>query len=169
MKSRSKFLKVLKPCKVLVYLLIAGFGMVIFTYLTPPLLNEELIRRIPLLYALPGDLPVYSFRFLLSFTLLGIVPLLTALLSGENIKSLGLVRFKPFCSTGIIIIILLFMVIVGLIGAYNPKVFAYYPYSHTLIRIINERGFIYFFMHLLLYFILYYLPWEMFFRGYAAY
>ena len=139
--------------------------MVLYTYLTPPLVNLKLIERLPLLSTLPGDLPLYSCRFLASFLLLGVFPLTGALLLGENPTGLGLRAPVRRLSPRQEVLILIGCMLIGAIGAYSPQLHTYYPYSHTLLEIISHRGLFFFLPHALLYLILYYLPWEFFFRG----
>ena len=152
-----------------VFLVPACLGMILFTYLTPPLVPKDLVARIPWLGGLAGDLPFYGLRFLLSFLLLGVLPFFTALLMGETIKNLGLARPRPFLSKKIFLFIILFAVPFGFIGAYLPGLYSYYPYSRTLLSIIAGRSFGLFFLHVFLYLALYYLPWELFFRGFLIF
>jgi membrane protease YdiL (CAAX protease family) len=57
------------------------------------------------------------------------------------------------------------VVVVGsLLGAYNRPIFEYYPYSRTLTE-SRPGGAAGFLLHALLYFSLYYVPWELMFRG----
>ncbi len=145
--------------------MVAGLVMVGFAYLTPPGFRPSLLRRVPLVGALPGDFPVYLWRFLLSFLLLGVIPLLTALLCGERLRDLGLrLPGRPFAGWLWAPIVALAAVI-ALTGAYSKTTGSYYPYSRTLLQRIAQHGWAPFGLHALLYLCLYYLPWELFFRG----
>jgi membrane protease YdiL (CAAX protease family) len=139
--------------------------MVLYTYLTSLLVSQKLIDRLPLLPSLPGDLPLYGFRFLASFLLLGVFPLAVSLLLGENLTGLGFRAPARRLPAQLEALVLIVCVLIGAVGAYSPQLYAYYPYSSTLLEIISDRGLFFFLPHAFLYLALYYLPWEFFFRG----
>jgi membrane protease YdiL (CAAX protease family) len=61
--------------------------------------------------------------------------------------------------------LLLAVVVLGaLAGAYNAPIYGYYPYSRTLTE-SRPGGAAGFLLHAVLYVALYYLPWELLFRG----
>jgi len=142
----------------------AGLSLVGYTYLTPPLLDPGLPARLPGIGALPGDLPVYCWRFLVSFVVLGALPLAAALALGERPASLGLAWPRPLRPRWLFPLFLGVVLLGALSGAYNEAIFAYYPYSRTLTesRPGGAGGFL---LHALFYGALYYLPWEVLFRG----
>lgn len=142
----------------------AGLGMLFYTYLTPPLLNEAWLARLPWLGGLPGDLPVYGLRFLASFALLGVWPFAAALALGERPASLGLGRPRWLSPGWLFPLLLVVVAAGGLIGAYNRPIYAYYPYSRTLTE-SSPGGIGGFGLHAVLYLALYYVPWEVLFRG----
>ncbi len=164
-ESCSKVPRALQRHRLLILLFVAGLMMVLYTYLTPPLVSQKLIDHLPLLPALPGDLPLYGFRFLASFLLLGVFPLGVALLLGESLSGLGFRVPARSLPAQLQILVLIGCVLIGVVGAYSPQLYAYYPYSSTLLEIISDRGLSFFFPHAFLYLLLYYLPWEFFFRG----
>ena len=94
-EALKKLQALLRNYKLLLYVLLAGVVMVLFSYSTPPLVKHELVIHLPLLRELPGDLPLYVLRFALSLILLGLLPLALALVLGERLKSIGLRSFKP--------------------------------------------------------------------------
>ncbi len=144
----------------------AGLAMVLFTYLVPPLLTPKMAASIPLLGSLPGDLPGYVTRFILSFLLLGVGALISARLFGWDRRDLGLVGAGGFLRSRLFLIFLAAAVIIGFLSAYSPDLFRFYPYSHTLLALsVTESGW-FFLLHLCSYFIFYYIPWELFFRGF---
>ncbi len=51
-------------------------------------------------------------------------------------------------------------------GTLSPDLAAFYPYSRDLIQRVQESGSGPFWVHILAYCLLYYLPWEFFFRGF---
>ena len=148
----------------LVLLAVAGLGLVAYTYLTPPLAGPGLAARLPGIGRLPGDLPVYALRFLVSFLALGVLPFGTALALGERPASLGLVWPGPLTPRWLFPLLLAVVILGALAGAYNGPIFAYYPYSRTLTQSLpgGAGGFL---LHAVFYIFLYYLPWEVLFRG----
>jgi membrane protease YdiL (CAAX protease family) len=141
---------------------VAGLALIAYTYLTPPLIDPGLIGRLPWIGSLPGDLPAYALRFSCSFLLLGLLPLLLALALGERPGGLGLRRPRPLRPRWVYPL-LAFIVLAGVfLGAYSPALFSYYPYSHTLALAWGWGGCA---LHALLYAALYYVPWELLFRG----
>lgn len=143
----------------------AAVGMVLYAAFTPPLLDAPAAAALPLLGALPGDLPAYAMRFLLAFLALGLGPLAAVLAAGESPRTLGLARpgggMRPWMFLPLLAVALL----AGLVAAYSPGTFAYYPYSRTLMRRVLAGGWGLFLPHAASYLLLYYLPWELLFRG----
>jgi membrane protease YdiL (CAAX protease family) len=150
--------------RTLALLTVAGLALIAYTYLTPPLAPPGLAARLPGIGALPGDLPLYAWRFLLSFLLLGALPFTAALVLGERPAGLGLVRPRTLAPRWLFPLLLGVVILGALIGAYNAPIFAYYPYSRTLTESL-PGGAIGFLLHAVLYTLLYYLPWEVLFRG----
>lgn len=148
------------------YIIIATLVMIFFTYLTPPFFEKPVFSFLNNMDNLKGDYPVYISRFLLSFILLGLIPVITVILCGQNIDSLGInIKIKPFKWYQIIIFLLL-AVFFGITGGTSKELSEFYPYSRTLISNVIDGNFYYFIIHVVLYGILYYLPWEIFFRGF---
>jgi membrane protease YdiL (CAAX protease family) len=145
-------------------LAVAGLSLIAYTYLSPPLVDPRLAASLPVAGGLPGDLPAYAWRFLLSFVALGLLPLAAALVLGESPRSLGLARPGPLRPRWLFPLLLAVVVLGSLAGAYNGPIFAYYPYSRTLTQ-SRPGGVAGFLLHALFYLALYYLPWELFFRG----
>jgi membrane protease YdiL (CAAX protease family) len=145
-------------------LAVAGSGLVAFAYLTPPSAGSRLAASLPGIGALPGDLPAYAWRFLLSFLLLGALPLAAALALGERPAGLGLCRPRPLSRRWVFPLLLGVVVLASLAGAYYAPVYGYYPYSRTLTE-SRPGGAAGFLLHAVLYLALYYVPWELLFRG----
>ncbi|TFG61625.1 MAG: CPBP family intramembrane metalloprotease [Spirochaetales bacterium] len=146
------------------FLALLSFCLILFTYFTPPLLDD----RLPALLfqgSLPGDLPVYFFRFFVSFLVLGVLPLTGGLLGLFKPADTGL-RFtirnlKPW-------VLLAFAgaaAAAGIISSFTSSMSAYYPYSRTIVELVGAGRHIWLLYHGILYFFLYYVPWEFFFRG----
>lgn len=150
--------------KPLLYIAVASLSCILFFHLTS--LDAGAARSLPILGALPGDLPGYWMRFILSFSLLGIVPALAALLFRERPAALGLSLRVPLLKKPWFWLLVPLAAGIGALGALSPDLAAYYPYSRDLIQRVRETGFSSFFLHFAAYAILYYLPWELFFRGF---
>jgi len=140
----------------------AGPAAIVYTYLTPPLVGAELVGRLPWIGRLAGDLPAYALRFACSFLLLGMLPLILALALGERPSGLGLRRPRALRPRWLYPLLALVILAAVFLGAHNPALFSYYPYSRTLALAWGGGGFA---LHVLLYAALYYLPWELLFRG----
>ena len=152
----------MRSCRPAVLAAVAGLAMSLYIYLKPPLAKLAPILRLPWIENLPGDLPAYALRFLCSFLLLGLLPLITALALGERPADLGLRlprALRPRWLTPLLAALILAGV---LLGAHNPELSTFYPFSRTLTRAGRGWGFL---LHSLLYVLLYYLPWELLFRG----
>ncbi len=141
---------------------VTGPAAIAYTYLTPPLVGAELLGRLPWIGRLPGDLPAYALRFASSFLLLGMLPLAVALALGERPGGLGLRRPRPLRPRWLYPLLAPAILAAVFLGSRNPALFSYYPYSRTLALAWGGAGFA---LHALLYAALYYLPWELLFRG----
>jgi membrane protease YdiL (CAAX protease family) len=141
---------------------LAGPALIAYTYLTPPLIDPGLAGRLPWIGDLPGDLPAYALRFACSFLLLGLLPLLLALALGERPGGLGLRRPRRLRPRWLYPLLALAILAGVFLGAHTPALFSYYPYSRTMALAWGGAGFA---LHVLLYSSLYYLPWELLFRG----
>jgi membrane protease YdiL (CAAX protease family) len=128
------------------------------------LVDPRLAASLPGIGALTGDLPVYAWRFLLSFLVLGALPLAAALALGERPGGLGLRWPRPLPRRWVFPLLLAVVVLGALAGAYNAPIYGFYPYSRTLTE-SRPGGAAGFLLHAVLYLVLYYLPWELLFRG----
>lgn len=143
-----------------------AFFIIIFMFFGKTQENLELVRHLPILRRLPGDYPQYVLYFTLSFLFLGFFPFLAAVLSGKHLKELGLIRPRPLFKRKITYsVVVAVIVIFGFSNAYNHEIYDYYPLSESLIHSIDAHGFHYFVLHTFIYFFLFYLPWELAFRG----
>jgi hypothetical protein len=155
------------------YLGLASFSCLLFTAYTPPLLTREAAASLPflgpLVSSLPGDLPGYWTRFALSFLLLGLAPAIMACLFREKPADLGLNLKAPILRKPWFWLLAPVAAAIGAIGALSPDLGSYYPYSRDLIGRVRELGFGPFAAHYAAYLLLYYLPWEFFFRGFLLF
>jgi len=152
------------------YLSLASISCFLFTAFTPPLLDPAIAARMPLIGGLPGDLPGYWTRFALAFLLLGAAPFALASALGDRPRDLGLRLDAPILRSPLYWLALPIAVAVGAIGGAFPDLGAFYPYSRDLVGRIAAagaaRGGLLFAGHFAAYFFLYYVPWELFFRGF---
>jgi membrane protease YdiL (CAAX protease family) len=160
-----KTLKRVRNYKLTILLLVAACVVVIYSHFTARLASPSPIFG-TLFEGLPGDLPSYSSRFLLSLLLLGLIPLATVLLLGESVKGLGF-RFpaSPF-RPRLFFLLAGAAVLAGYASSTLPEISGFYPYSKTMVTIFRDEGIKVLFLHGALYFLFYYVPWEFFFRGF---
>ncbi len=163
---RSSIREWLKPAS---YLGLAALSCLSFTAFTPPLLSAEAAARLPLIGSLPGDLPGYWARFILSFALLGVAPAILAAAFREKPEALGLSAKAKALRSPIFWLAVPACACAGAIGALSPDLGAYYPYSRDLIARTREAGIGPLLGHYAAYFFLYYVPWEFFFRGFLLF
>lgn len=156
----------LKPAA---YLGLASLSCLFFTAFTPPLLSAEAAARLPMVGALPGDLPGYWARFILSFSLLGIAPAILAAVFREKPASLGLNFKTRALRSPLFWLSVPIAACVGAIGALSPDLGSFYPYSRDLIDRTREAGIGPLLGHYAAYFFLYYVPWEFLFRGFLLF
>jgi membrane protease YdiL (CAAX protease family) len=156
----------LKPAS---YLGLAAFSCLLYTAFTPPLLSPQAAARLPLIGGLPGDLPGYWARFILSFALLGAAPAALAAAFREAPASLGLSLRAPILRSPLFWAAVPLAVCAGAIGALAPDLGSYYPYSRDLIGKTREAGLGPLLGHYAAYVFLYYVPWEFFFRGFLLF
>jgi hypothetical protein len=151
------------------YIALASFSCLLYSAFTPPLLAPEAASRLPLVGSLPGDLPGYWVRFILSFLLLGLAPAALALAFREKPAELGLSLKTPLLRRPWFWLALPIAALIGAMGATSPDLGSFYPYSHDLIGRVREAGIGPFIGHFAAYFFLYYVPWEFFFRGFLLF
>lgn len=113
------------------------------------------------------ELPGYALRFTLSALILGLLPLLGMTVLGPRkylLSTLGLCRPRGgLFSWKLFPVIWPAFILIGVSGAFDSKMEAFYPYSKYL-TVLNP-GVKPFLLHAALYAVLYYLPWELLFRG----
>lgn len=155
--------------RVPVILTTAAVAMALFVEFLPPIFRWEgsAISRLPPLSALPADLAVYSWRFALCFLLLGLLPLGVGWRLGFGPRSLGLCGWdRSSLPSRWLAVLLAAAGLIGMGGAFDPGIAAYYPYARSMPELVRSHGVGVLAAHALLYCSLYYLPWEFFFRGF---
>jgi len=142
----------------------AASGMIGYIYLTPPVSQSSLAAGL-MNTSLEPALEMYVQRFLLSFLLFAVVPFAAARVCGYRLRDLGLkkpdLRFAPVwmlsaAAAG---------AVVGFLGIFSPALAAYYPYYEGLAAAVERYGAWVFLAHAAAYFLFYYVPWELLFRG----
>ena len=121
-------------------------------------------------FAESGDVIPYLLRFCSSFLFLGLFPLIACAVllprtQGRSLPAMiglcrpvyGLFSWKPFLP------LLLTCIIVGALGSGDAALASYYPYSKTLT--VDSASIPLFALHALSYVLLFYIPWELLFRG----
>lgn len=152
----------------LILVFLAAVILILFTYFTPPLLDQTALKS-TFLGRLPGDLGTYCARFFLSFVLLGLFPLAGALAAGFGPRDLG-IRFAPVnLKLWLFLVFLGIALGAGVISAFNARMAAYYPYSKTIASYVKAGNSVWLLYHALMYFFLYYVPWEILFRGFMIF
>jgi uncharacterized protein len=160
----------LKPwIKSAAYIGLATFSCLLYSAFTPPLLSPEAAAGLPLIGSLPGDLPGYWARFILSFLLLGAAPAALALAFKERPADLGLRLNAPLLRRPWFWLLLPLAALIGALGGSFPGLGSYYPYSRDLIGAVRRAGMGPVLAHFAAYFFLYYVPWEFFFRGFLLF
>jgi hypothetical protein len=156
----------LKPAS---YLGLASFSCLLYTRFTPPILTPEAAAALPLIGTLSGDLPGYWARFVLSFALLGLAPAALAAAFREKPAALGLSLRAPILRSPLFWLAVPAALLAGALGAAATDLGSYYPYSRDLIGRTKESGLGPLLGHFAAYALLYYVPWEFFFRGFLLF
>ena len=155
------------------YIALASFSCLFFYAFTPPLINQATASRLPLigglLGILPGDLPGYWARFVLSFLFLGLAPALLALAFREKPEGLGIKLKVALLHRPLFWLLVPVAAAIGAVGALSPDIRSFYPYSRDLIGRVRDVGIGPLLGHFAAYFLLYYIPWEFFFRGFLLF
>ena len=139
--------------------------MIGYIYLTPPLSQSSFFARVELLKSVPPNLQMYFQRFLLSFFLLGVFPLISAVACGFKLRDLGL-RLKPKSfRTRWIGVLMIAGIVLGAVSSRFSDLAGYYPYYPNLDIAVEANGAVVLLLHSAAYFIFFYLPWEVLFRG----
>ena len=112
-----------------------------------------------------GDLPAYIQRFGASFVFLGVLPLVGALGGGYTFKDLGFRWSFEFLRSPAYWLIFLVIVGTSAMSASTPEIQGFYPFSRTLAGYARNDSALWFLVHGLSYVFLYYVPWEICFRG----
>lgn len=149
------------------FILLGGITLAIsgYVYLNLPLAQVPWIARFLGLGNLPGDLPWYANRFGSAFLLMGLVPMGLFRLLGWRWNQAYLRPRGEFITDPVYWVLVAGFLGVIALSAGSPPIRGFYPFSKTLGEMAAQEGSGYFLIHGLLYVGLYYLPWEILFRG----
>ncbi|MCG8451898.1 MAG: CPBP family intramembrane metalloprotease [Spirochaetales bacterium] len=143
-------------------ILIAGFITILYMQIVPEGPWSDVLLQYPPFSLLEGDLPGYALRMMATTLLFGVLPLF-CVSSDCRTQRLGLNRPQknPFNDPLFLLTLLVFPGLSTLSG-FDSTMASFYPYSVTL----TGSGLGGIVLHLLIYTVFYYLPWELFFRGF---
>ncbi|KGE71659.1 CPBP family intramembrane glutamic endopeptidase [Spirochaeta lutea] len=149
------------------FILLGGITLAIsgYVYLNLPLAQVPWIARVLGLGNLPGDLPWYANRFGSAFLLMGLVPMGLFRLLGWRWNQAYLRPRGEFITDPVYWVLVAGFLGVIALSAGSPPIRGFYPFSKTLGEMAAQDGWGYFLIHGVLYVGLYYLPWEILFRG----
>ena len=146
-------------------LLIAGICAVLFmygAYGSVPEVEQLIIRALP---SMPRDMDGYLAVFFSAFLFLGLVPTIATRVLGFNLREIGMAMPVGQRPALLLLGLALSGAIVGGIGAQFAPLKNFYPLSRRLIDFASEYGSWTTIVHIAAYVCLFYLPWELFFRG----
>ena len=138
---------------------IITFSLFAYMYLIPPY-TEDLLQL-----PLSGDLSPYLSRFMLSFVFLGLIPFVSAMSLGFSFREIGFVWRRGMMKYTWYWLLLITAVVAIVPLAFHEGLSRFYPYSRTILQMSLDGSIGYFILHLFMYAILFYLPWDMLFRG----
>lgn len=165
-----KTYSIVKKYKQLSLMALATVLITLFIYLTPPGPLSEIIPGFPFFQNLKGDLPVYITRFALSTVLFAMVPISYLILTRQNLSLLGIKKVEHnFFKDRSYRLLILLCLIIGVTSSFDSALASYYPYSKTLTLLAAEKHWSYGAIHVLAYILFYYIPWEIFFRGFLIF
>lgn len=143
----------------------AAAGMIGYIYLTPPASQLNILEFLQIGRTLDSALKEYIQRFAAALVMLGALPIATARFCGFKLRAIGFqfprcrlpwMWFAAAIAGGFAI---------GLTGVFSSSLAEYYPYDAGLAERVTANGIWPFIVHSLAYFLCYYLPWELMFRG----
>jgi membrane protease YdiL (CAAX protease family) len=136
-----------------------------YIYLTPPTSQSSVLRELGIDTRLSAQSEMYYQRFALSFILLGVFPAMAARICGFKLGAMGL--RKPVCRRLPFWLVAAVTggALIGFIGSLSPALSHVYPYDPSLPEKVKSTTILPFLLHAVYYGVLYYLPWELLFRG----
>jgi hypothetical protein len=148
-----------------IVIIITIFGLSVYAALlssrNPGEILESAFRNI----SFQSGMAKYLQRFISSAILLGILPLFAVLLSRLSLRSVGIAKPAKYGKAYWFMLYIAMGIAIGVIGSLDPQLARFYPYHPRLVAAVAEGGAAKFVLHAVLYFVLYYIPWELTFRG----
>ena len=165
-----KIFSLLKKYNQVIVIALATVLITLFVYLTPPGPLEGLMPGFSLFHIFEGDLPEYISRFALSFLLFALVPIGYIKITGQKFSLLGISMVgRIFFKDKSYLLLILLCLTIGISSSFDNALAAYYPYSKTLAAMAVEKHWSYALVHAVSYILFYYIPWEIFFRGFLIF
>lgn len=165
-----KIFSLLKKYNQVIVIALATVIITLFVYLTPPGPLKDLMPGLSLFQNFEGDLPEYISRFALSFLLLALLPIIFIKISGQNLSLLGMNKVgHNFFKDRSYQFLILLCIFIGITSSFDRALAAFYPYSKTLTTMASDINCSYTIIHVLSYILFYYIPWEIFFRGFLIF
>jgi hypothetical protein len=144
----------------------SAIAVLSYGYLSHPPSIPNITLPPAFLQVLEGDYPLYAWRFLCSFVFMGILPVLIMVILKVRPHEAGIVAPRPLFYRRIFYLPLgIGLIIFALMNAYSPNLYNFYPYAQSLVDSTAARGGWPFLLHAAAYGLLFYLPWELTFRG----
>ena len=145
--------------------LCAGLCVVMCAYATrsdEQLLFAQLAKLLP---SAPADLLKYINRILCSAIFLGAIPLVVIKLAGLRLSDIGFTVPRSRSPSRLLFILALCGAGAGAISSQIGPLKTFYPYARSLITYAADYGLWIALPHVGVYFLFYYVSWEIFFRG----
>ena len=140
-------------------------GLVIYSLISADFESSPLVAIAGRLFGTNSDASVYVTRFAASALLLGCIPLLATLATRRPVASIGLGWPIRFSGLRWSLLFLLIGLAIGVGGSFDHELSTVYPYRPNLLGLSGSEAVVGFGVHALLYLVLYYVAWELTFRG----
>lgn len=153
--------------RVTVLLAIATAVASVYWVLVQPDRLAKLSRMLNFDTLFVGDIGLYLIRLILIVLLFAIIPIVCVRAWGLSLADIGVCL--PSANTWrspLVIGLIIACIVGGAIGAKNTQLAQFYPFSRSLARLVADRSVVFAPLHILLYAVGYYMPWELFFRGF---
>ena len=148
-----------------ILLAVIALSLIGYIYLTPPMSQSSIAAWLGIETGYTPEFEMYIQRFVIAFFLLGLFPVIAARVCGYRLGDLGI--RKPECKRlGLCLAAALAAgAVIGIVGSFSAPLSGFYPYDAGLAERVESNGIWPFILHAVCYGLLYYLPWEVLFRG----
>lgn len=163
----GKVLDIIRKYNQTVIIAVSAIVIALFSYFSSPGPLSHVLTGLPIFQDFRGDIPEYTIRFTLSTLLFALIPLIYIKITGHKKSYVGLSRAGlPFLKQKLYIFLIAVCIITGLTGSMDSAISSFYPYSKTMAELATDKNPLYFLIHIVSYVFFYYIPWEIFFRGF---